>query len=211
MKKALLFDLDGTLWDTVDATYKSVNIIANKYNYKEVSKDIVCRNFGNTRDEEAELFFPYLDKVEANRILDEDDILKIDILTNEGGVLYEGLEDTLAKLSEKYELYIVSNSANRKYIEAFLISSKMSHYFKGYIAASEVHLAKWDAIKKIIDDNNIVKAVYIGDTEKDLEAANKAGIPFIQCLYGFGSDLGLDNKINSITELCDSVERVFGD
>ena len=60
-----------------------------------------------------------------------------------------------------------------------------------------------------MNDNNIDKAIYIGDTIKDKEAANEAGIPFIQALYGFDKDLNEKYKINSISELVDIIEKIY--
>ena len=113
------------------------------------------------------------------------------------------------KLHEKYDLYIISNTATKKYIEAFLISSKLFKYFKDYVAASEIILSKGNAIIKLMDDYYIEDAIYVGDTKKDYKAAKDANIPFIQCLYGFGEELNCNYKINDIHELCNKVDEVF--
>ena len=209
MNKAIIFDLDGTLWETIDSTYTAINEVAKKYNYKEVSKELVCSNYGNNKVESAKLFFPYLEQEEAFKLLDEADELNIKNLINNGGYIYPGLEDTLFKLHENYDLYIVSNTATKKYVESFLTSSKLFKYFKDYVAASEIILSKGDAIIKLMDDYYIEKAIYVGDTIKDYNAALKADIPFIQCLYGFGNELDCDNKIKDITELPNKVDDVF--
>lgn len=119
------------------------------------------------------------------------------------------LKDVLNTLKEKYDLFIVSNTAETKYIEAFLISSGTQNYFKDYIAASKLKISKSEAIKKVISENNIEKAVYIGDTSIDLEASKKSGIPFVQAKYGFGQDLKTKYSINQIDELPKILEEVF--
>ena len=60
-----------------------------------------------------------------------------------------------------------------------------------------------------MDDYYIKDAVYVGDTLKDKKAAEVANIPFIQCLYGFGPDLGCEYKVNDISELYDCVNDIF--
>ena len=209
MRKAVIFDLDGTLWEVVDSTYTSVNEVAEKYNCGPISKEMVCSNYGNNKVETAQLYFPELPQEEAFKILDEADELNNKKLLVNGGYIYPGLEDVLFKLNEKYDLYIVSNTATKKYIEAFLISSKLFKFFKDYVAASEIILSKGNAVIKLMDDYYIEEAVYVGDTQKDCNAATTAHIPFIQCLYGFGKDLGCEYKINDISELCDVVDSIL--
>ncbi len=126
-----------------------------------------------------------------------------------GGNIYEGLENTLKKLNKKYDLFIVSNTDNKEYIEAFIETSKLNDYFKDYIAASELKISKSEAIKKIIKENNISKSIYVGDTIKDYEATLLAGVPFIQAKYGFGKDLKTTYYINSIEELPNVIEKIF--
>ena len=112
-------------------------------------------------------------------------------------------------LHKKYDLFIVSNNAHSSYIEKFIKAGNYLGYFKDYIAASEISLLKSEAIKKIIIDNKIDNAIYVGDTDKDKEAAENNNIIFIQSLYGFGNDLGCKYKIHDISELYNCVEKIF--
>ena len=209
MKKNVIFDLDGTLWDTKEATYKAFNNIFRKYNYGEVSLQKVYDNFGNNRQQSIEHFLPSIDFDLANKILDEVDDEIMRLLKEDGGNIYNGVDEVLNKLYKEYELYIVSNNAHKGYIEIFIKSGNYERYFKDYIAASELKISKGDAIKKIINDNIINEAVYIGDTNKDMEAAAIANIPFIQCLYGFGNDLNCKYKIEDISKLNICLDKIF--
>ena len=97
MSKAIIFDLDGTLWETIDSTWSAINEIAKKYNQAEISKDLVMKNYGNNKVESAKLFFPNLEQEEAFKLLDEADELNIKNLTVNGGYIYPGLEEALFK------------------------------------------------------------------------------------------------------------------
>ena len=210
-RNAIIFDLDGTLWETVDSTYVSLNKVAKKYHCDEISKELVCKNYGNNKLESAKLFFPNIDQEQACNMLDESDAFNVENLTTNGGYIYPGLEEVLFNLHEKYDLYIVSNTSTKKYIEAFLLSSKLFKYFKDYYAASEIILSKGNAVIKLMDDYYIEQAIYVGDTLKDETAAKTANIPFIQCLYGFGKNLNCEYKIDNIKDLPNEVERLFNE
>jgi len=211
MKNSVIFDLDGTLWEVIESTYKSANIIANKYDLKEISKDTICKVFGLNREESARLYFPDMELNESTKLIDEIAIINIENLKNNGGNVYPNVKEVLNKLVNKYDLYIVSNTAEIEYIRAFLKSSDTKEWFKNYIAASSLNISKSDAIKKVIDDNKIEKAVYIGDTKIDLEAAYANNIPFIQAKYGFGENLNTDYSINEIKELLGVLKKIFKD
>ena len=209
-KIGILFDLDGTLWEVIDSTFYSANEIAKKYHLPEISKETVLKVFGLNKRESAKLYFPDLPFVESSKLLDEMARMNIEYLTKQGGHLYPDLESTLQKCRE-YSLFIVSNTAEVKYIEAFLSSSKLNSYFKDYIAASSSNISKKEAILRIIEKYHLEKenTVYIGDTKKDLEAATQAGIPFIQARYGFGEDLNTKYFINKFSTLPAVLEQIF--
>lgn len=208
-KQGILFDLDGTLWEVIDATYESANEVTKKYNLKEVTIETVCKTFGFNKQDSAKSYFPYLGQEEAEKMLDEISEVNIKRLRTYGGNVYKNLQLTLEILINNYDLYIVSNSGHSKYIEAFLISSGLGKYFKDYIAASEQNLSKADAIKMMIKKYNLDKYVYVGDTLKDMEASNEAKVPFIQAKYGFGKDLKTEYYINSIEELPNVVGKIL--
>ena len=209
MSNGVIFDLDGTLWDVTDSTYESVNKVAKKYKLKEISKETICKSFGSNREESAKLYFPYLDLNDSVKLIDEISKTNIDNLKNTGGRLYSRLKEVLSILSKEYDLYIVSNTSENEYINAFLTTSETKEYFKSYIAASSLKISKAQAIKKVIEDNNLENAVYVGDTVRDYEAANENDIPFIQSRYGFGENLNLENGINEPYELIKIIKQIF--
>ena len=57
-------------------------------------------------------------------------------------------------------------------------------------------MPKSENIKLIIERNNLKNAIYVGDTELDMEAAFAAGIPFVFAEYGFGNANNAKNKIS---------------
>ena len=164
--------------------------------------------FGLNKGESAKLYFPYMELNESTKLIDEIAAINIENLKNNGGNVYPNVKEVLNKLVDKYDLYIVSNTAEIEYIRAFLKSSDIQKYFKDYIAASSLNISKADAIKKIIEDNKIKNAVYIGDTIIDLKASNINNIPFVQAKYGFGEDLKTEYCINNLKELPKVLEKL---
>lgn len=211
--KGIIFDLDGTLWEVIESSFKSANTVAKKYNLPEVSRDTICRVFGLNKSDSAKLYFPSVPLNVGLKLMDEEVAVNIDNLSHYGGNVYKNLEMTLKKLQKQYELYIVSNTAEVGYIEAFLETSKLKKYFKDWMAAGDLHISKGEAIKKIIHDYHLSAAIYVGDTEKDLEAANIAHIPFVHARYGFGKNLNTKYYINDISELPDLIcnNEIIGD
>ena len=209
MKNSVIFDLDGTLWEVIESTYKSVNIITNKYNLKEVSRETICKVFGLNKEESAKLYFPYMELKESTKLVDEIAVINIENLKKNGGNIYPNVKEVLNILANIYDLYIVSNTAEIEYIRALLKSADVKEYFKEYIAASSLNISKKDAIKKVIADNKIEKAVYVGDTRIDLEAAYKNNIPFVYAKYGFGKSINTNYSINEINELPNVLKLIF--
>ncbi len=204
----IIFDLDGTLWETSNQSYKSANSILKKYNNKvEILQETVDKTMGCTFAKTAELYMPYYDEEKREFILKEMLDKVSQTLSIVGGNVYPNLEETLKKLKEKYELAIVSN-CDAGYIESFLESAKLEKYFKDFMAAAKMKIPKAEAIQRVINRNNITSAIYVGDTINDANAAKGAGIEFIHAKYGFGKDIEADYSIERIIELPELLEKI---
>ena len=199
------------MWEVTDITYESANEITKKYKIPEVTKQTVCETFGCNREESAKFYFPQFPLETATKLLDEVAIVKIKNLKEQGGRLYPMVKDIIKELQHKYDLFIVSNTAEDEYIEAFLNTAGLQNEFKGYIAASKLKLSKADAILKVIQDNNLKSAIYVGDTIKDKEASESANIPFIQAQYGFGKNLNTEYSIENIQQLPEVLRKMESD
>lgn len=205
----VIFDLDGTLWNVEETTLESANeyLELNGFEYR-VTMDDVKSTMGCTFAETADRYFPMLaTREERDELLGKVLDYNNQRLVKVGGNLYPNLEETLKVLKEKYRISIVSNCAGG-YIEAFLESSGLGEYFEDFMAAAKEKLSKADTIKKMIEKNNVKNAIYIGDTIKDKEAAEGAGIEFVQALYGFGENLGTVYSVAEIEFLPSLLEQI---
>ena len=100
----------------------------------------------------------------------------------------------------KYDLYIVSN-CQAGYIESFIEHYSLQEFFKDFECSGNTGMTKYENINSILKRNNILKAIYVGDTQKDYESAIKNELPFILAEYGFGNCDRYYKKIKDISEL----------
>lgn len=204
----IMFDLDGTLWDVTNTTYESANEIAKKYNLEhEITIETIKSTMGCNIEESAKNYMPYLQPEERLKIMQEMCDYNSKRLSQVGGTLYPELENVLSELKKKYKLAIVSN-CGANYIESFLESSKLEKYFGDFMAASKEGITKGQAIRRVMERNDIDKAIYVGDTLKDFEASKEAEIEFVHAKYGFGKNVESKLFINDIRELSSLMDNI---
>ena len=199
---AIIFDLDGTLWNTVDSCLKATSFVKEEHSdiTRDVTKEQIESAMGKTSDEIVNIYYGYLPREKGEEYANEAFNKNVENLLKEGGTLYPNTRDTIMKLSKKYKLFIVSNCV-KGYIESFLNTSGLKDYFSDYESYGNTLLSKGENIKLVIDRNNLKNPIYVGDTKGDMEASNYAGIPFVYAEYGFGKVEVFDYKINDISEL----------
>lgn len=199
---SIIFDLDGTLWDSTATVAKAWQGAIAQVDYVEgtITQADVQSITGMPYKAIFEKLFPYLNKEQLNELQTLCSKDELHYMQTYGGSLYPDLEETLQFLQGKYKLFIVSNCQSG-YIEAFLEHHGMHQYFDDHECYGSRDLPKAENIKEIIRRNQLQHPVYVGDTGGDYEASQKNSIPFIFASYGFGFVPKPEISIKSINEL----------
>lgn len=199
MKKVCIFDLDGTLADTLESMAYVTNVIMKKFGLKELPVEkfkyycgeganmLMRRCLKDAGDEELVHF------EEGQRIyrdmFAEDPMYKV--------VHYEGMPKTIEKLKEMgVKLAVCSNKPHPATVKV------IEQMFPGYF---DIVLGQSDAIKRkpapdgplLIAEKFQVKpeeCMYIGDTSTDMKTGKSAGMYTIGVLWGFRDKQELDEN-----------------
>jgi len=199
---SIIFDLDGTLWDTTDIVADAWNQVLDKIfdNRPQLTGADLKSLFGRILPDIAAMLFPDLSKERQSELIDLCCHREHEVLLEHDPPLFAGVPDTLEVLSEKYPLFIVSN-CEAGYIEVFLSVTGLGKYFRDHLCPGDTGNAKAANIKEIIRRNSLKSPIYIGDTLGDYNAAREAGIPFAFASYGFGSVENPEYTISSPGDL----------
>ena len=207
--KAIIFDLDGTLWDTSDTVVRIWNeVLSEKCPSLKMTKEIMSSLMGKNKAQFMDDFFVGVEKDEAERLISEIFAHEQEYLIEHGANMYDGVIDTLNELKEDYDLAIVSNCQSG-YLNAFLTHYKLNELMTDYECAGSSPLSKGENIELVVKRNGFEKAIYVGDTKSDESAAKEAGLPFVYASYGFGDADEYVDVINSFKEIKQVAEKLL--
>lgn len=187
-KDTLIFDLDGTLLDTLEGLKDGFNYAITKFGYPPRTLDEVRSFVGNGIKVALKLCLPNgVEDKEFEKIVE---VFKIYYLehSEETTKVYDGILEMLKILHDKgYKIAVVSN----KYDDAVKELCKV--YFNGFI---DFAIGEGYGIERKPNPNGVYKAIqvlnstvesslYIGDSEVDILTAKNANIPCVSVLWGF--------------------------
>ena len=182
MKTAILFDLDGTLLDTLGDLHASTNAVLRSFGYPTRTIDEVRRFVGNGARVLIQQAVPAGEEHRVEEVLAAFQAYyaaHCDILTRP----YSGVPELLAELGEKYPLAVVSNKPDRAVKELAKI------YFPALYARGESsdcpRKPAPDMVRMAMQALGAEKCIYVGDSEVDVLTAKNAGGPCIAVTWGF--------------------------
>ena len=180
MLKAIIFDLDGTLWDTVAPLTLIWNQVFQKNNTgKVISEDDLRNVMGKNLQEISAIYFPDMEWSRREDVMNQCAVAHCAYLKEHGAPLFLD-RTTLSQLYAKYELFIVSNCPCG-YIEAFLESCNLQKYFKDFEMSGRTGKSKGENIKLLMDRNGLGGAQSLLQNDSRVGAADCNGAAADHC------------------------------
>ena len=206
--KTVIFDLDGTILDTLEDLKNAVNHALNFYNLPEKDREFVRKAIGNGTTVLIKRCTPEgLSEPERKLVFDT---FKKYYLKHYADYTkpYPGIKEMLTKLKGIVRLVVVSNKDHD--LTNKIITKEFPGLFDVIQGSYLDHPKKPDPylINKIIKENKIKDGcLYIGDTNVDKESAINAGLDYLLVNYGYRTKAELekmcpeDTTISTIDEL----------
>ena len=180
MKTGILWDLDGTLLDTLADLTDALNYAMTRFGYPHRTMEDVRRFLGNGARRLIALSVPEGADVDA--------VLQVyknyyDTHCQIKTKPYAGIPEALAVLGEKYPMAVVSNKPDSA------VKPLCGQYFPGIFARGESadcpRKPAPDMLLKTMEAIGVERCTYVGDSEVDVLTARNAGVPVLSVLWGF--------------------------
>lgn len=205
MLDSVIFDVDGTLWDSTPKVANAWQLTCRRLGVpaEHITGERLQKEFGKTMEEIGYSIFPDRPPEEAVRITRQVCIEENEYLKNDPPELYPGVRHLLHVLRDAdIGAFIVSN-CQAGYIEVLIESCDIGPYVRGHLCPGDTGEAKAANIRRIIQEYGLSHPVYVGDTMGDYTATKEAGdIPFVYAAYGFGYVPHPDAVIHKPMDLC---------
>lgn len=214
--EAVLFDLDGTLLDTLEDLKDSVNYVMVRYGFPERTLDEVRKAVGNGIRKLIERSVPQGTAEETIESAYDDFMVYYKKNCMVKTKPYPGIEEVLRKLkAEGCKLAVVTNKGNEA------VQEMIPYYFEGLfeiaVGATKEMPKKpapdtvYYALEKVKVEKE--KALFVGDSQVDVETAKNAGMDSILVTWGFRSrevleEAGAPKLADSAGELYEKMQEI---
>ena len=179
----ILFDLDGTLLDTLDDLLDATNYALGVHGYAPRTKAEVRRFVGNGAANQIRLSLPVGSTEEEVQAVLNTYKPYYTAHCQVKTAPYPGVVEALAVLKEKYPVAIVSNKPDAA------VKALCADFFPGIYALGETpdcpRKPAPDMVYKTMAAIGAETCIYVGDSEVDVITANNAGVPCVSVLWGF--------------------------
>ena len=203
MKKAIIFDMDGTLVDSSTTIVNAINHVRKNLNLIEMERELILNKVNDPHLNPAEFFY------EVPSFTKQHESLFAGYYTDhheEELELYDGIEQLLKNLKAKGYLLAVATNAYRGSTLESLSHLKVLEYFDSIACYDDVHKGKPspDMLEKNLKDLNISaeNSLFIGDSERDLLAGEAIEMDYLMVNWGFSD---YEDAIHSVKKLEETI------
>ncbi len=219
VKKSVIFDLDGTLIDSVPDLCREISLFLNKYGRRALTESETVSIIGNgaammlrgayelTGEAVGESEMPALLDAWVRQYADAEMSLTC---------AFPRVPETLERLKKDgFKLAVCTNKPHEPTL-AILKKLDLEKYFDVVLDADALPVRKprpeplWEAVKRMGGTND--SAVMVGDSEADAAAARNAGFPVVLLTYGYShvpfDEIKPDALIDDFGELPDVLKRL---
>lgn len=211
--RAVIFDMDGTILDTLDDLTNAVNHCLKSHGFPLREKSEIRSFVGNGIHKLVERAVPKGTDPEKTESVYQDMLVYYQQHCDERTKPYSGIIELLKSLREKgYLTAVVSNKADAAVV------ALCEKYFNGLFDAAVGEKPGVDrkpapdSVYAVLEKLGTEKdqAVYIGDSEVDIETAGNAGIDCISVTWGFRDrDILLCSGVGKIVDKPEEIEKVL--
>jgi phosphoglycolate phosphatase len=197
---AIVFDIDGTLWDASAASAEGWNEgLAQLGIDKKVSAEQIAAVAGRPYELCVDTLLPGMREANPGLLGILGDCEHASVERN-GGKFFDGALDAVARLAADHEVLLASN-CQEWYLQLFLSFSGLEPFLSGVDCYGRSGLPKPEMLVRMRHTHSWASPIYVGDTAGDESAAQAAAMTYMHCSWGFGCPGGTPTIVSSFAEL----------
>ena len=183
MLKAVIFDFDGTIGDTLKLVIESIREAVSPFMDRELSDDEIADTFGPIEEGSILKFVDEKDYEEACKLLYDAYARLHKGITPKP---FAGVVDLIKYLKSKNLIVILATGKGAKTCEISLKQYQMENLFDKVKTGSIIGGIKPQMMQEVIDEYKLSKdeVIYVGDAPTDIDAARQVGVKIASVLYG---------------------------
>jgi len=198
-KKAIIFDMDGTLVDSSVTIVNAINYVRKNLDLEEMQRELILEKVNDPHLNPAEFFY------EVPAFTEEHEAWFSNYYTENHEQelqLYDGIIQLLKNLKEKGFVLAIATNAYRGSTLESLSHLKVLEYFDSIACYDDVQKGKPspDMLEKNLKDLNVStnECIFVGDSKRDLLAAEALSMDYTMINWGFSD---YEDAIHSVTKL----------
>lgn len=210
MKVGILWDLDGTLLDTLDDLADAVNYALEQFDHRTLTREEVRRIVGGGAKQLIAQAVPAgADPKPVHECFRSYYGTHCQVKT----APYPGIPEVLEALAH-YPMAVVSNKPD------IAVKPLCAQFFPGMYALGErsdcPRKPAPDMVLRAMADIGVEKCIYVGDSEVDVITAANVGVPCLSVLWGFRDrdeieEAGGQHFCSDVAELAEKLEKMIHD